>query len=86
MSKLKILCITTIIVFTSVSFIYPKGKEKITKSQKETLNIEILKFKEERKTLIERLIDHEKFIQNLKYRISQINFLIEYLEKKENKK
>jgi len=59
---------------------YPKEK-KMTERQEE-----IVKFEKERKELQEGIKAYEDAIQNLKYRIAQLNALIEYLKEKEEGK
>jgi len=41
-------------------------------------------FKKERQELIERIQNYETVLQNLKYRIAQLDALIEYIQKKES--
>ena len=57
---------------------YPKAKKKLTERQ-----AEIILFEKERQGLYARIIEYEETIQNIKYRIAQLTFMLEYLEGKE---
>ena len=82
---MKRLFLITILIFLIMNIGYPKTKAKIKKKVTK-IQTEIIEFKTERSKLVAALKDYEEYIQNLKYRISQLSFIIEYLEKKETKK
>ena len=67
-----------LMIVLSVGMVYPKGTKKLTERQ-----AEIILFEKERQGLYARITEYEETIQNIKYRIAQLTFMLEYLEGKE---